>query len=865
MDRGRLGRERALAAVVVALVVAVGVGLGANAGAGRSSRARAHARTAPPTARAAAGLSALPIAARGPIAAALGRREPGYAIHGLAATNYPQQLRATFSPSGATILDGSARELIALAAYGRRQDMAPVATAAPRVDANRVSWGLGDVDEWWANGPLGLEQGFELRSRPAGGSGPLTLALRLAGPLRPSLGASGTALLRGAGDKLSYGGLSATDADGRSLPAHFALAGGRLLIELDDRGARYPVHVDPFVQQAELTDAGGAKANALGNSIAVAGNTVAVGAPEYGTDGAVFVFAEPAGGWASTGTPTATLTEGSVKGLGMSVAIDGGADTIVTGAVPPGQILCISCTQVGAVFLFTRPAGGQWASSATPVQLSPNDAGTNHELGDAVAIDAAGDTVAAGDPEHKVGSNASQGAAYVFDRPTNGVWKTTANQTAELTASSSGTGAGAASDELGIGVAITSDGSAIAAGAAGRTVGGNASQGAVYVFSEPHSGWSSSVHQASYLTASDGAADDRLGQAVAVSGDAVVAGAPQHGSPNIGAAYLFLEPAAGWQPAGTQNAELEPQVGFANGFFGESVAASPNGATIAVGAPGERTLSSPPGTVYVFNAPSGGWPPAASNLVAHQSYELTDSPAQTADLFGRSVAMSGGTLGAGAPGRTIGSNLDQGAAFAFGLPAPSVTIMRPTNGATYAQGSKVTASYACAVTGSTISSCSGTVSSGARISTSTPGSHSFTVTATTVDDVQATKTVTYSVLATPVLSKVSEAHKRWRKNTTFSFTVNEQATVKLAFAYAAAGRKVHGRCVAASRHNPHAHKCTRLAGTLTVNARTGGHKVKFAGRLGRTKLAPGSYVVSLTATNHARATSRPKSLRFTVN
>ncbi len=266
----------------------------------------------------------------------------------------------------------------------------------------------------------------------------------------------------------------------------------------------------------------------------------------------------------------------------------------------------------------------------------------------------------------------------------------------------------------------------------------------------------------------------------------------------------------------------------------------------------------------MFTAPPGGWPPAASNLVAHESYHVNASPAQTGDEFGNAVALSGGVLAVGARFRDIGSNIEQGAAFVFGFPAPAVTITRPANGATYAEGSKVAASYACAVAGSTISKCSGSVASGARINTSTAGVHAFSVTATTVDGLQATRSASYFVLATPVLSKVSESHRRWRKNTTFSFTVNEPATVRLAFAYAATGRKVRGRCVVATRRNRHSRACTRLAGTLTVNARTGAHKVKFTGRLGRRRLARGGYVLSLTATNRVRAGSRSKSLRFTV-
>jgi hypothetical protein len=72
-------------------------------------------------------------------------------------------------------------------------------------------------------------------------------------------------------------------------------------------------------------------------------------------------------------------------------------------------------------------------------------------------------------------------------------------------------------------------------------VGANDSQGAAYVFVEPHSRWADGT-QTGKLTASDGASLDRLGVSVAVSGGTVVAGAP--GTTvgfNLfqGAAYVF--------------------------------------------------------------------------------------------------------------------------------------------------------------------------------------------------------------------------------------------------------------------------------------------------------------------------------------
>ena len=91
----------------------------------------------------------------------------------------------------------------------------------------------------------------------------------------------GTVLLPGG---LRYAGLRATDARGRSLRAWLQVRNGRVLVRVNDRGARYPLRIDPFVQQAELNPSDGVGANGdngdrFGYSVATSGNTVVVGAP----------------------------------------------------------------------------------------------------------------------------------------------------------------------------------------------------------------------------------------------------------------------------------------------------------------------------------------------------------------------------------------------------------------------------------------------------------------------------------------------------------------------------------------------------------------------------------------------------------
>ena len=148
--------------------------------------------------------------------------------------------------------------------------------------------------------------------------------------------------------------------------------------------------------------------------------------------------------------------------------------------------------------------------------------------------------------------------------------------------------------------------------------------------------------------------------------------------------------------------------------------------------------------------------------------------------------------------------------------APLVSITTPASGATYRVGQAVDSSFTCGdgAGGPGIASCldqSGR-GSGAAIDTSSPGSHTFTVTATSSDGQTRSASSTYTVRARPgpVLRDLRGSHPRWREGsalphitshtnhtpgrpavgTTFSFTLNQAATVKLIFTQQASGRVV---------------------------------------------------------------------------
>ena len=250
-------RRSSLGLVVLALVGAVLAALGG----GGSSPTAPDGRAASRMSGSAAGL---PLGARGPIGAALGRAAHGYWLRGLRAANSAQHLRVTFDPRGVNIDSSLGQLRLSLAAYGHRGALRAPRLAPPLVRTNRVTYRRGPLREWYVNGPLGLEQGFDLARAPIGGTGPLTLSLALSGNLTAQM-EHGAVLFSGNRVDLRYGGLIATDAHGRPLRSWLGLSGRRLLVQVDDRGARYPLHVDPFIDQGELTAAPAARRTISGS------------------------------------------------------------------------------------------------------------------------------------------------------------------------------------------------------------------------------------------------------------------------------------------------------------------------------------------------------------------------------------------------------------------------------------------------------------------------------------------------------------------------------------------------------------------------------------------------------------------------
>lgn len=227
---------------------------------------------------------------------------------------------------------------------------------------------------------------------------------------------------------------------------------------------------------------------------------------------------------------------------------------------------------------------------------------------------------------------------------------------------------------------------------------------------------------------------------------------------------------------------------------------------------------------------------------------------------GSSLVPAGGTTvvdSTGFPGVTL-TWIDppRGPTIIVPRGAPSVTIAVPSEGATYGQGQVVRASYRCAspTPGARalirVTSCTGTVASGAAIDTAAPGARTFTVTAIGSNGEQTVRTVGYTVVdrRAPAVSALRLAGRRLDLGVPRAF-------IGVGFALSESGsmlvRLVKGRA-------------RRPARVLRLRGRAGRNSFRLRARVGRRTLRPGSYRLLLVATDAAGNRSRPVTRAFTV-
>ncbi len=202
----------------------------------------------------------------------------------------------------------------------------------------------------------------------------------------------------------------------------------------------------------------------------------------------------------------------------------------------------------------------------------------------------------------------------------------------------------AADDEFGNAVALTDSTALI--GARNKSFGDNYHTGAAYFFSDSAGSWS---QEAEVPDPNPGYTDD-FGAAVALSGDTALIGAPGtsvDGQYWRGAAYIYAQSGGGW----AEQAELSAADGLAGDDFGTTVAL--DGGTALVGAVAALNWT---GTAYLFSGSGSSW---------SQQAELSDPDAVAGDNYGVAVALDADSALVGACLKTVGTQSADGCGFVF--------------------------------------------------------------------------------------------------------------------------------------------------------------------------------------------------------
>lgn len=603
----------------------------------------------------------LPQAALGPVSAVLGAAEPSYHVRlgatGARAVNRAQGFAASFAADGVRVSAKSLALSIRTTSAGFGSSPAAVAAVTPQADSNRVTYDRPGVQEWYANGPFGLEQGFTLdRSAAASQRGATyTVTMALSATSRASLAPDGrSVVLRApAGGTLRYGGLRALDAAGRLLPSWLSLHGHTLSLRVRTAGARFPVSIDPEFTLTgtglpiELGEAEGEAPEkpAFGTAVALSGDgtTALVGAPDGEShSGAAWIFHREGARWSQQGpklTAGAPGEEAFCEGeggeggeaascaFGSSVALDKNGGTALIGAPRSGL-------KAGLAWVFNR-LNGTWLREAAPLEGTKEEG--QQDFGFSVALSNDGKHALIGAPTEHGG----RGEAYVFEN-VESTWSS------GVPLVSIGEGAGG---HLGSSVALSADGQKVIAGAPLDKL----KQGTAFIFEHVGNAWAQNGNP---LTGEGETGEGRFGESVAMSaeGSTVLVGAPAEKG-KTGAVWTFVLNGAKWEKFGPKL--VNPFGGVEKEEFGRGLALSADGNHALVGAPRATTAKAGAlsGSASLFEAEKFKW--------ALQEPVLEAGLVETGHgQFGKSVSMTedAETVLIGAPHETFKA----GAVWLFG-------------------------------------------------------------------------------------------------------------------------------------------------------------------------------------------------------
>ena len=437
-------------------------------------------------------------------------------------------------------------------------------------------------------------------------------------------------------------------------------------------------------EDQKLLASDGAAAAEFGSAVSVDGNVAVVGASEGAVGaGAAYVYRFNGSSWVQAQKLVASDGAGGDL-FGAAVAIAG--DTIVIGASGANTAdgAGVSRDGTGAAYVF-RDNGATFFFEEQ--KLVAPDRAPFDRFGSAVVV--AGDTIVVGvpldDTIDDLGTPGDpsddrflqdSGSAWVFrDDGTRWVEE---QQLLVLTSDPDSVQPEdpirEAEDFFGISIAVSGD--AIVVGADGDDSPGFKSldpvlpnHGAAYVFRDDGTTWlleqkllDPDVFDQEVAERSR-AANDRFGHAVAIDGDATLIGSWSDGAGGtlrVGSGGAFRFDGAVWN----YEDKLQAADGLAFDQLGISVAIS--GDYAVLGANQNAIIADSPGAAYVFEYDGVGWP---------EEHKLTASDAGAFDSLGWAVTIDGGSVLVGAVDDDA-QGLDSGAAYAYVVPEPSALALQ---------------------------------------------------------------------------------------------------------------------------------------------------------------------------------------------
>ncbi len=357
---------------------------------------------------------------------------------------------------------------------------------------------------------------------------------------------------------------------------------------------------------SDIADAG------FGTSVAIAGDTVAIGAPskspaEPYPRGSAHIFTRSAGIWTERTRFDSDFNQDGGH-FGASVALGGG--TLLIGA-PREHTSAQNFS--GRAHAYT----GSEANWVAAGKLLGSDGGDDFQFGTSVALDQ--NRALVGAPFDDTALGTDSGCAYLF-RKQAGTWIFETRLGAGVTIQ----------DQIGLSVALDGD---------------RALVGAVdfaCVFIRTGEAWTLED-----TLIPQGITSGFMGTSVALDGNLAIIGAPSINPFDdfLGRAWVFSRLGSDW----SQQAELLAAGTAGGDYFGASVAVE--GTTVVVGRPGKAA-----GSVHVFTPINGVWAERA---------KLVASDGANGDAFGTSVDLMGDSALIGAPGDDLTGAFDAGSAYVF--------------------------------------------------------------------------------------------------------------------------------------------------------------------------------------------------------